>query len=120
MYSANSMPNSSPMDAIEEQEENAVARTEALANAAHRRIEDAAEAAYPFVERLTEQAHNAVDRMAGAATSTADGVAEKATDAKLLSDQVVADCSAYMQKNPLKALGIAVATGFLVSRILRI
>ena len=90
-----------------------------FAAVAHDGIDRVAEAAHPAVDRLSQSAHGAVDRVAGAATTTASAVAAKTGQARALQDQLLDDCRLYIRDNPLKALGFAVAAGFVLTRIMR-
>lgn len=72
----------------------------------------AAQASRDTVKRVTTAAHETIDRAADAATSVADRVASS-------GDRLYAECRAYMNENPAKALGIAVAIGFLLGRLSR-
>ncbi len=75
--------------------------------------------AKPAIDRVAAMAHQAVDRAAGAATPTAEWLAEQGDSLHATQKSVVADTCSYVSANPLKAVGIAVVAGFLLSRILR-
>ena len=81
--------------------------------------EDAARKAKPAIDQVAAMAHKAVDKAAGAAAPAADWLAEQGDSLNVTQKKLVADTSAYISANPLKALGIAVAAGFLLSRVLR-
>ena len=96
-----------------------VARTvDQATTGAHRVIDRTAEAARPAVDRVASTAHQAVDRVAGAATSAAETLDMKT---ELLLDaqaRFSEDCRDYVRENPMMAVGIAVAAGFVLSRLL--
>lgn len=81
--------------------------------------EDAARKAKPAIDQVAAMAHKAVDKAAGAAAPAADWLAEQGDSLNITQKKLVADTSSYISANPLKALGIAVAAGFLLSRVLR-
>ncbi len=93
---------------------NAHAAVNSLAVAA----DEAARKAKPAIDRVASLAHQAVDKAAGAAAPTADWLAEKGESLNATQKKLVADTCSYVAANPLKSLGIAVAAGFLLSRII--
>ena len=64
-------------------------------------------------------AHQAVDKAAGAAAPTAEWLASQAETLDATQKKLVADACNYISANPLKAVGIALAAGFVLSRALR-
>ena len=75
--------------------------------------------AQPAIDRAAAMAHQAVDRAAGAAAPTADWLTERGKSLNAAQEKLVAGASNYVSTNPLKALGITLAAGFLLSRIMR-
>jgi len=71
------------------------------------------------VDRIASRAHYAVDRIAAAANSAADHLNVKGEDLLAAKDRWAQVCSSYVKDNPLTALGIAAAVGFLISRWMR-
>ena len=71
------------------------------------------------VDRIASGAHQAVDRIATAANSAAEHLNVKGEDLLAAKDRWMQVCSSYVKDNPLMALGIAAAAGFLVSRWIR-
>lgn len=71
------------------------------------------------VDRIATGAHQAVDRIAAAATSAADRLSIKGDDLVAARDHWTQACSSYVKENPLTALGIAAAVGFVLSRWVR-
>lgn len=70
------------------------------------------------VNRLRSGAHEAVDKVANATTQAAEVLSQKGEQLKNVEQQFVEDCRGYIHENPLASLGIAVGTGFLLSRLL--
>jgi ElaB/YqjD/DUF883 family membrane-anchored ribosome-binding protein len=97
----------------------AVSNAHAAVNSIVGAAEDAANKAKPAIDQSAAIAHNAVDKAADAAGPAVDWLAEQGESLKVAQKKLLADTSAYISANPLKAIGIAVATGFLLNRILR-
>jgi ElaB/YqjD/DUF883 family membrane-anchored ribosome-binding protein len=85
---------------------------------AHTAINKASDAARPAVDRLASGAHQAVDKMAGAASQAAETLDLKSEQLFDAQARLTDNCRAYVRDNPMTSLGIAVAAGFLVSRLL--
>jgi ElaB/YqjD/DUF883 family membrane-anchored ribosome-binding protein len=86
--------------------------------AAHQTVDRLAENAHPAVDRLAEGAHEAVDRLAGMATTTAERIGRQAEQLNASRQRLGDSCSAYVHDNPLTSIGLAVAAGYLLSRLL--
>ena len=71
------------------------------------------------VDRIASGAHEAVDRVAAAANSAAERLSGKGDELLASKDQWLQACSGYVKDNPLTSLGIAVAVGYLLSRLTR-
>ena len=71
--------------------------------------------AHAGIDRVTSTAHNAVDRVTSAAVSAA----ERLGDGKLAhtAQEWKTTTSAYVREHPMAAVGIAVAAGYLLSRL---
>lgn len=96
------------------------------ASGAHYAVERAAGAAeeglrkaIPAIERAAEYAHRTVDKAAIGATPAAEWLDDQATAINATKNKIVSGTRAYVTANPLASLGIAIAAGFLVSRMLR-
>ncbi|MEO8223352.1 MAG: hypothetical protein ABI661_00985 [Gammaproteobacteria bacterium] len=88
------------------------------ASATHQSINKVADAARPAVDRLKSGAHDAVDRLADVAGQAADTLSDKGGQLKEMQQRVFEECRVYMRSNPITSLGIAVAAGYFLSRIL--
>jgi len=98
---------------------NGVTRTvDQATSSAHRAIDKATDAARPTVDKVAAGAHNLVDKLAGAASTAADKLDTKSTQLKDAQARLTESARDYVRENPLAALGIAVAAGFLLSRML--
>lgn len=104
----------------EEVRKEAARSAERLASAAHEQVDRAVDAAHPAVDRLAGTAHDTVNKVAGAATAAAETVTARTEDVKVLQDRLAEDCRNYLRDHPFKALGIAAAAGFVLSRLFRI
>jgi ElaB/YqjD/DUF883 family membrane-anchored ribosome-binding protein len=81
---------------------------------------DAACKAKPAIDQIAAITHKAVDTAAGAAAPAANWLSEQGDRLSVSQKELVADATAYISANPLRALGIAVAAGFfLLGRVLR-
>lgn len=81
--------------------------------------DDAARKVKPAIDRVSEVAHHAVDKIAGAAAPTAAWLSEQGSSLKASQRKVAAETGQYVSNHPWKSLGIALAAGFLISRLVR-
>jgi len=70
------------------------------------------------IDKASHSAHEAVDKIANATNQAAEALGEKGNQLKNAEQQLMESCRDYVQDNPITSLGIAVAAGFLLSRIL--
>lgn len=70
------------------------------------------------IDKAANTAHEAVDRVASATNQAAEAIGEKGEQLKNAEQQFMEDCRIYVRDNPITSLGIAVAAGFLLSRVL--
>jgi ElaB/YqjD/DUF883 family membrane-anchored ribosome-binding protein len=82
-------------------------------------VDDAARKAKPAIDQVAAMAHDAVDKAVDVAAPAADWLMEQGNNLTITQKKLVANTSAYISANPLKAIGFAVAAGFLLSRVLR-
>ncbi len=78
----------------------------------------AANATDHVVHRMASGAHGAIDQAAGVAAQAAETVDEQGEELAALQVEWLDKSRAYVRDNPVKALGIAVVGGFLLSRLL--
>jgi ElaB/YqjD/DUF883 family membrane-anchored ribosome-binding protein len=85
----------------------------------HDVVDKAADAAKPSIDRAAQYAHQAVDRAASTAAPAVDWIADKSEQLRSTQKKVVDDTCNYVSANPLKAVGIAAAIGFVLGRLAR-
>jgi ElaB/YqjD/DUF883 family membrane-anchored ribosome-binding protein len=81
--------------------------------------DEAARNVKPAIDRVSAMAHQAVDKAASAAAPTADWLAQQGQSLNATQKKVVEDACSYVSAHPLKAIGAALAAGFLLSRLIR-
>lgn len=85
---------------------------------AHETITAVSDSARPAVNRMASSAHDVVDRVAGVATHTAETLGIKGEQLKSAQKRLMEGARDYVREHPVASLGIAVATGYLLSRLL--
>jgi ElaB/YqjD/DUF883 family membrane-anchored ribosome-binding protein len=97
-----------------------------VALSAHRVVDNVAEAAVlaarkvgPTADRAAEFAHQAVDNAAAAVAPAAEWLDDQAQELKATQKKLINDTRNYVAANPLTSLVMALAAGFVVSRIIR-
>lgn len=81
--------------------------------------DNAARRAIPAIDRAAEYAHRAVDKAAIGVRPAAEWINDQATSLGATQKKLVSSTRDYVAANPLKSLGVALAAGFLVSRLIR-
>ena len=71
-----------------------------------------------ITDKASQFAHQAGEKIANASNQAADMLSEKGEQLKNAEQHLMKDCSDYVKNNPATSLGIAVAAGFLLSRLL--
>ena len=69
------------------------------------------------IDKIAESAHSAVDRATQTAAQVAERVGEKGEEWLAMKDDYVDQAREYVKENPLMALGIALAAGYLFGKI---
>lgn len=90
----------------------------AAAEEVRRQAQSGASAAHDTVERVAERAHEVVDRAKDAASRTADNLSSRSGQMGEMTDEWVETARSYMQQHPVATITMAVAAGFLLSKIL--
>jgi ElaB/YqjD/DUF883 family membrane-anchored ribosome-binding protein len=85
---------------------------------AHQVIDKVSDAARPVVDRIASRAHQAVDKIASAAGQAAGTLGVKGEQLKDVHLRAMEQCRGYVRDNPVTSLGIAIAAGYLLSRLL--
>ena len=76
------------------------------------------EKAHGGIDRLTSTAHDAVERATTAAATAADQLGAKGRRLLETRDEWTDATRVYVREHPLAALGVALAAGYVLSRIL--
>lgn len=79
----------------------------------------AAHRAIPAIDRAAGYAHQAVDKASTGAEPAAEWFNEQAAALDATQKKLVGSTREFVAANPLMSLGLALAAGFLVSRIIR-
>jgi ElaB/YqjD/DUF883 family membrane-anchored ribosome-binding protein len=87
--------------------------------ASHRAIDKAGDAARPAVESLAAGAHHAVDTLGAAAHAAAEVIDHKSGQLHAAQVRLTEGTRGMVRDNPLAAIGVAVAAGFLLSWMLK-
>jgi ElaB/YqjD/DUF883 family membrane-anchored ribosome-binding protein len=70
------------------------------------------------IHKASNYAHEAVDKVASAATHATEAFGQKSESVKKAEKRLLKDYTNYTRDNPITSLGIALAAGFLISRVL--
>ena len=89
-----------------------------LAASAQSGIHAAAEAVHPAIDRMASGALRAVNSADEAATQATDAMARAGNKAGVRGEELYAAGAGYMREHPMLTIGAAVATGYLLSRLL--
>jgi len=71
-----------------------------------------------ITDKASQFAHEAGEKFANATNQASETLSEKTEQLKNAEQRLMKDCCGYVQDNPVTSLGIAVAAGFLLSRLL--
>ena len=71
-----------------------------------------------ITDKASDFAHDAGEKIANATHQAADALSEKGEQLKNAEQRLMNNCCAYVKDNPATSLAIAVAAGFLLSRLL--
>lgn len=71
------------------------------------------------VDRLSQTAHQAVDRAASAASSYAERFGERGEELMQMPQDWLDTARDYVRENPMQAVGMALAAGYLLSILMR-
>jgi len=86
--------------------------------AAHESVDSVSEAAHPAIDHMTTSAHTAVKRAGVVAGHAAETVGGKGDQLNAKGQKLFEQAGGYVRENPIASLGIAVAAGYFLSRIL--
>ena len=71
------------------------------------------------IDKTANSAHESFDKFASTTNQAAEKLGEKDVHLKYAEQQLMKNCCGYISDNPITSVGIAVAAGFLLSRLLR-
>ena len=86
--------------------------------AAHRTIDSASDKARPALDQIVSGAHVAVDRASVAATHAAGTLGVKGDQLNVSGQKLMDHAEGYVRQHPVASLGMAVAAGYILSRLL--
>lgn len=69
-------------------------------------------------DKVSNFAHETVDKVTNATNQAREAFDEKSDQLMDAEQQLMKNCRGYIRDNPVTSLGIAVAGGFLLSRLL--
>jgi ElaB/YqjD/DUF883 family membrane-anchored ribosome-binding protein len=84
---------------------------------AHHKIDSMSTAGKPAVDRMAASAHEAVDKVSSVASHAVDTLGLKGEQINAAEKRLVAGTGKYVQEHPVTSIGIAIATGYVLSRI---
>ncbi|MDI1291966.1 MAG: hypothetical protein PSV18_04380 [Methylobacter sp.] len=70
-----------------------------------------------ITDKVSHSAHEAYDKIADATSQAAETIGEKGEQLKKTEQQLMKNCRGYISDNPITSVSIAVAAGFLLSRL---
>jgi ElaB/YqjD/DUF883 family membrane-anchored ribosome-binding protein len=85
-----------------------------MAKGAHSGVDAASDAARPAIDRMAAGAHRAINSADEAATNAVEAL----DAAGVKGEELLATSTAYMREHPMLSLSVAVAAGFVLSRLL--
>lgn len=86
---------------------------------AHDTLNQISEAAKPAMDRMASSAHDAIDTVAVVATSAVAKLGTKGEQLSNAQEQLAEAARTYVRDRPIASLGIAMAVGWVLSRLLR-
>jgi ElaB/YqjD/DUF883 family membrane-anchored ribosome-binding protein len=86
--------------------------------AAHHTIDSVSDTARPALDHIVSGAHGAVDRAGAAATHGAGTLGLKGDQLSDSGKAIAERAGSYLREHPVASLGMAVAAGYLLSRLL--
>jgi ElaB/YqjD/DUF883 family membrane-anchored ribosome-binding protein len=98
---------------------NGSSGTSRAASSVHSAIDDAARKAAPAIDRAASFAHETADRVSAVGSQTADWMSAQTEQLSAAQKKLVDDTCQYVSANPLKSVAMALAAGFVISRILK-
>ncbi len=88
------------------------------AAAAEDAVNRVAQGAHAMVDRVAEKAGPAVERLRSGVSTAAESLQSGAQDLSEIQDRWVASCRECVREHPLVSIGVAIAAGMIVSRLM--
>jgi ElaB protein len=88
-------------------------------NKVHSAIDEAASRARPAIDRAATLAHEAADKVGTVSAQTADWMSAQGEHLSAAQKKLIEDTCSYVSANPFKSLAMAVAAGYVISRIIK-
>ena len=98
---------------------NAASAASEAATRAHSALDTALDKAAPAVNRMVDKAHATIDRVAERAIPAAEAVQSAVNKTQETSTRMMEACATSVRAQPLVAVGVAAALGYLVGRLTR-
>ena len=70
-----------------------------------------------ITNKVSDSTHAAFDKIADATSQAAETLGEKGEQLKKTEQQLMKNCRGYISDNPMTSVSIAVAAGFVLSRL---
>jgi ElaB/YqjD/DUF883 family membrane-anchored ribosome-binding protein len=83
-------------------------------------IESTLMSAHSAVERIASGAHRAVDKLASSATRATQTLGMKSDQVKDVQERIAEELRVYVRNKPMTAVGVGIAVGFLLSRLINL
>jgi ElaB/YqjD/DUF883 family membrane-anchored ribosome-binding protein len=84
---------------------------------AHHKIDSMSSSGKPAVDRMAASAHEAVDKVSSVASHAVETLGVKGEQLNAAEKRLVAGTRQYVQQHPVASIGIAIATGYVLSRM---
>ena len=82
-------------------------------------IDQASAAAHPVIDQFSVKAHDTVDRLASAASHSAENFDVRTEQLTAAGHRLGSAVRSQIRRRPVAVLGVAVATGFVISWLLK-
>jgi ElaB/YqjD/DUF883 family membrane-anchored ribosome-binding protein len=86
---------------------------------AHEKVDQMSDKVQPVMDRMASNAHAAIDTVAGAAVTAVDELSVKGKKLTKAQTKLLKAAREYTRERPIATLGIAVAAGWILSRLVR-
>jgi len=98
---------------------NTSTSADAIAPGFNHVIDKASAAAHPVIDQFSVKAHDTVDRLATAASHSAENFEVRTEQLTAAGQRLSNAVRSQIRRRPVAVLGVAVATGFVISWLLK-